>query len=87
MDKSGFFNTMKEVMMDDTPPAAAASAVVVKTRPRGPGLAERTYGTLDERLAEGHDIDEDEQELMQRALEENSVIVAQMTPFFDKNDA
>ena len=45
------------------------------------------YGTLDERLAEGHDIDEDEQELMQRALEENSVIVAQMTPFFDKNDA
>ena len=45
------------------------------------------YGTLDERLAEGHDIDEDEQELMQRALEENSVIVAQMTPFFDKNYA
>ena len=45
------------------------------------------YGTLDERLAEGHDIDEEEQELMQRALEENSVIVAQMTPFFDKNDA
>ncbi|MCL7407124.1 hypothetical protein [Marivivens sp.] len=44
------------------------------------------YGTLDERLAEGHDIDEDEQELMQRALEENSVIVAQMTPFFDEND-
>ena len=45
------------------------------------------YGTLDERLAEGHDIDEDEQELMQRALEENSVIVAQMTPFFEENDA
>ncbi|WP_438986076.1 hypothetical protein [Marivivens donghaensis] len=45
------------------------------------------YGTLDERLAEGHDIDDDEQELMQRALEENSVIVAQMTPFFDENDA
>ncbi|WP_197498110.1 hypothetical protein [Marivivens sp. JLT3646] len=44
------------------------------------------YGTLDERLVEGHDIDEDEQELMQRALEENSVIVAQMTPFFDEND-
>jgi hypothetical protein len=42
------------------------------------------YGTLEERLAEGHDIPEEEQELMQRALEENSVIVAQMTPFFDK---
>lgn len=43
------------------------------------------YGTLDERLAEGHDIDEEEQELMQRALDENSVIIAQMTPFYDKD--
>ncbi len=42
------------------------------------------YGTLDERLAEGHDITDDEKALMARALEENSVIVAQMTPFFDK---
>lgn len=44
------------------------------------------YGTLDERLAEGHDIDADERDLMQRALDENSVIIAQMTPFFDKDD-
>lgn len=41
------------------------------------------YGTLDERLAEGHEISDDERELMQRALDENAVIVAQMTPFFD----
>ena len=41
------------------------------------------YGTLDERLAEGHDIDDEERALMQRALDENSVIVAQMTPFYD----
>jgi hypothetical protein len=41
------------------------------------------YGTLEERLAEGHDIDEAERALMHQALEENSVIVAQMTPFFD----
>lgn len=41
------------------------------------------YGTLDERLAEGHDIPDEERGLMQRALEENSVIVAQMTPFYD----
>lgn len=40
------------------------------------------YGTLDERLLEGHEIDDAEIELMNRALEENSVIVAQMTPFF-----
>ncbi len=42
------------------------------------------YGTLDERLAEGHDIPDEEIALMERALAENSVIVAQMTPFFDK---
>jgi hypothetical protein len=41
------------------------------------------YGTLDERLAEGHEIGDDEKKLMQRALDENAVIVAQMTPFYD----
>ncbi|EAQ25380.1 MAG: hypothetical protein VR71_00420 [Roseovarius sp. BRH_c41] len=41
------------------------------------------YGTLAEREAEGHDISDEERALMQRALDENSVIVAQMTPFFD----
>ncbi len=40
------------------------------------------YGTLEEREAEGHEIDEEERALMQRALDENAVIVAQMTPFF-----
>lgn len=45
------------------------------------------YGTLDERLAEGHDISEEERALMLRALEENSVIVAQITPFYDRPDA
>ena len=41
------------------------------------------YGTLDERLAEGHDIDEEERALMDRALADNAVVVAQMTPFYD----
>jgi len=41
------------------------------------------YGTLEERLAEGHDISDEEKALMQRALDENSVIIAQMTPFYD----
>lgn len=44
------------------------------------------YGTLDERLEQGHDINGEERDLMARALEENSVIVAQMTPFFDGED-
>lgn len=41
------------------------------------------YGTLDERLAEGHEIPDEERALMARALEENAVIVAQVTPFYD----
>lgn len=40
------------------------------------------YGTLEERLEQGHEIDAEEQALMQRALDENSVIVAQMEPFY-----
>lgn len=40
------------------------------------------YGTLDERLAEGHEISDEERMLMQRALDENAVIVAQMEPFY-----
>lgn len=41
------------------------------------------YGTLEERLAGGEEIDDEERALMQRALDENSVVVAQMTPFYD----
>ncbi|MCB2095391.1 MAG: hypothetical protein H6901_09590 [Rhodobacteraceae bacterium] len=42
------------------------------------------YGTAAEREALGHDIDAEERALMGRALAENAVIVARMTPFFDK---
>ncbi len=41
------------------------------------------YGTLDERLAAGDEIAAEERDLMARALAENSVIVANMEPFFD----
>lgn len=41
------------------------------------------YGTLAEREEMGHEIDEDERALMARALAENAVIVAQMTPDFE----
>lgn len=41
------------------------------------------YGTLEERLAEGHDIDAAERALMERALAENAVVVAQVTPFHE----
>lgn len=41
------------------------------------------YGTLEERLADGQEIEPEERALMARALEENAVIVAQITPFED----
>ena len=41
------------------------------------------YGTLEDRLELGQEIDDDERALMARALDENAVIVAQVTPFFD----
>lgn len=42
------------------------------------------YGTLKEREELGHEITDEERALMKRAQEENSVIVAQVEPFFDK---
>jgi len=44
------------------------------------------YGTPAEREAEGHEIDADERALMQRALDENAVIVAHVTPFFGEGE-
>ncbi|SIO50633.1 hypothetical protein SAMN05444722_2834 [Rhodovulum sp. ES.010] len=44
------------------------------------------YGTAEERRAQGHDIPDEEAALMARALAENAVIVAQMEPFFDRDD-
>lgn len=40
------------------------------------------YGTAAERREQGHEIDAEEEGLMDRALAENAVIVAQMTPFY-----
>ncbi|MFD1342690.1 hypothetical protein [Litorisediminicola beolgyonensis] len=42
------------------------------------------YGTAADREADGPEIEPDERELMERALAENAVIVAQVTPFFDE---
>lgn len=41
------------------------------------------YGTPEEREAEGHEIDADERALMDRALAENAVVIAHMTPYYD----
>lgn len=41
------------------------------------------YGTLAEREEAGHDIAEEERTLMQRALDDNAVVIAQMTAEYD----
>ncbi|MEL6425678.1 MAG: hypothetical protein AAFQ33_09505 [Pseudomonadota bacterium] len=43
------------------------------------------YGTLEDRLAEGEDIGQEERDLMARALVENAVVVAQLTPIFSND--
>lgn len=43
------------------------------------------YGTLAERLADGHDVPEEERALMARAEAENAVVVAELTPLFDED--
>ncbi|MFV0291862.1 MAG: hypothetical protein ACK5II_00975 [Paracoccus sp. (in: a-proteobacteria)] len=39
------------------------------------------YGTLAEQESEGHEISPEDRALMQRALDENAVIIARMEPF------
>jgi hypothetical protein len=41
------------------------------------------HGTLDEREAAGEVVEPEERALMQRALADNAVVVAQVTPFYD----
>ena len=66
----------------DEDEAVRETVVILKQADLAP-LDVSGYGTLEERIANGDDIDPEERALMERALSENSVIVAQMTPFFD----
>lgn len=43
------------------------------------------YGAREERVAEGHDIPDEDLALMDRALADNAVVVAMVTPFFDED--
>lgn len=44
------------------------------------------YGTRADREAAGEEIADDDAALMQRALDENAVIVVQMTPYFEDGE-
>ncbi len=62
----------------DEAEAVRETVSVLKTAELVP-LDVTSYGTLTEREAEGHEIDEEDRTLMDRALSENAVIVAETT--------
>ncbi|HLQ19350.1 MAG TPA: hypothetical protein VK146_10255 [Tabrizicola sp.] len=66
----------------DEAEAVRETVAILKEAEMSP-LEVQGLGTLEERLKAGEEIDAAEQGLMNRALLENSVIVAEMTPFFD----
>ena len=66
----------------DEAEAVRESVAILKQAEMAP-LDVTGYGTLAEREAEGHDITAEERDLMQRARDENAVIVAQVTPFYE----
>ena len=70
----------------DEEEAVRETVAVLKTAELAP-LDVTGYGDIDERRAAGQEVGEDEIELMNRALEENAVVVAQMTPYFGDEEA
>ena len=69
----------------DEAEAVRETVAVLKQAGMAP-LAVTGHGTVAARAAQGQEIAEEERALMQRALDENAVIVAQVTPFFDADD-
>ena len=67
----------------DEDEAVRETVAILKTAGLAP-LDVTGYGTLDDRIAQDHDIGDEERGLMERALNENSVIIAEMSPFFEK---
>ena len=66
----------------DEPEAVRETVAILKQADLAP-LDVGGHGTIEDRLKDGEEIGEEELELMERAEKENSVIIAQMTPFFE----
>lgn len=69
----------------DQAEAVRETVAILKQADLAP-LEVQGYGSLEDRLKGGDDIPDDERALMARALDENSVIVAQMEPLFPEDD-
>lgn len=66
----------------DEAEAVRETVALLKTADMNP-LEVSSHGTLEERLAAGEMVPDEERALMQRALDENAVVVAQVLPFSD----
>ena len=66
----------------DEAEAVRETVAILKEAEMAP-LEVQGLGNLEERLKSGEEIEDEERFLMERALKENSVIVAEITPFFD----
>ena len=66
----------------DEEEAVRETVAILKQAEMAP-LDVQGYGTVEEREANGDEIGPEERALMDRALKENSVIVAQVTAFYD----
>ena len=66
----------------DEPEAVRETVAILKQADLAP-LDVTGHGTVEDRLTGGEKIGDEELNLMERAENENSVIVAQMTPFFE----
>lgn len=62
--------------------AVRETVAVLKTAGMAP-IEVTAHGTTEERRAEGEEIGEEEAKLMQRALDENAVIVVEVLPDFE----
>lgn len=65
----------------DEAEAVRETVALLKTAGLAP-LDVSGYGNLDDRLADGQEIGPEERALMERALADNAVIVAEMTPVY-----
>ena len=70
----------------DQAEAVRETVAILKQADLAP-LEVQGYGSLEDRLHGGAEIPDEERALMARALDENSVIVAQMEPLYPEDDA
>ncbi len=67
----------------DEAEAVRETVALLKTAGMAP-LDVTGYGTLDERLEQGQDVSDEERGLMDRALADNAVVIAEVTPIYEE---